>query len=224
MALTSGCWGGLRQFFTPGSKDPSKRSLPSKPSAAAASAKETSEECPVKVTALRHLQQLPAFAGCGDSLRRFWFTFAKLNLQELLERAAVIDKDEEEALNDMQMRCMEATLPFSLVLRLMTAEWSAREANDLLWRWNVLSSVRALLGRFPGEAVPDGTDQLAEVCETRRDWYMERARAFAFVSATLEHSWQRIAADGLKESRVRKKIQMLLLVQASVPSEWRDGP
>lgn len=217
----SDCWVGLRQLFTFSSKAHPKSSSSKTCGLPAASAKEPKEECPVNVTVVRHLQQLPAFAGCGTSLREFWLVFTQLNLQDLLGRASTIDRDNEEALDCIQTRCVEATLPFSLVLRLLSVEWSAREASDLLWRWNVLSSVRALLGRFSGEVVPEGTDSLAEVCVIRRDWYMERARAFVFVSATLEHNWRRISIDGVKASRVRQKIQALLLAQASVPSEWR---
>lgn len=170
---------------------------------------------------------LPSFAGCTDSLRGFWASFTSLKLLPLLKREGKTGADDEDLADELQRRCMEASLPFSLATRLLTFHWPRRPGEDAA-RWDTLLAVQRLIGRLD-EIKQPARSGLVSTMSLMRDAYLEQARAFLFIAAELDYAWN---AKKIRNPRkldpkhgvIKAKVGALVVAQSSVPPAWRNPP
>eukprot|EP00931_Biecheleriopsis_adriatica_P100672 TRINITY_DN75937_c0_g1_i1.p1 TRINITY_DN75937_c0_g1~~TRINITY_DN75937_c0_g1_i1.p1 ORF type:complete len:281 (+),score=69.74 TRINITY_DN75937_c0_g1_i1:82-924(+) len=178
----------------------------------------------------------------AESLRHFWARFAALELSSQDSSSTrPWTRSEWKVLRQLRCRCLAATAPFQLVLRLLEENWEAagREKEDELLRqvtaqtsvealkqareaiaasktseqWSVLTAVQHLIGREPGETAPAIKDIQQEL-PRRRQRLLSQARMFLLIAGLLEsRDW--------KQPGSRADLKQLIAVQNLVPFEWR---
>lgn len=141
--------------------------------------------------------------GSSKKLRSFWAAFAAFDFQSFQH-----DKPDRESenLEVLLSRCVQATYPFLLALRLLLGDAGEKKT---------LRAVQKNLGRADLLAAAFAEPDYDEV-ESQMERYMSHARAFQLMGALLQR--ERRPARGLEE-----KFELLIAAQRLVPQEWRSA-
>lgn len=143
--------------------------------------------------------------GSSKQLRSFWAAFAAFDVQSLM-----VDKPDKQAqltlessIDQLLSRCILATYPFVLVLRLLMESGEDR-----------LHTVQRILGRadVPEAGASIGMGQVESQCQR----YAAHARAFKLIGAVL-------IRDRSSSRALQDKLQTLVAAQRLLPQEWRSA-
>jgi len=193
----------------------------------------------------RLLKMLPEDAGVGQTLRDFWGTFSSIDLRPMLSGRRWTRAD-FSILDQVRRRCLVATYPFALALRVLDDSplWrrldpaaspsrrhrEAAAAEQASEQWESMLVVQRVLGPLDTARVAAqkfGYDEVAREIFERRERYLSHARAFQVVAALLCHGdlgdeRRKLGNDPAEvEEACYEEVQSFVAAQEVVPLAWR---